>query len=160
MPTATIKPVTPLFIKEADLEIDLFTGTNGALKGAPVDFAAAASSVTITPKYSQQSWQGMKKTAKFTDQGDAEWSLTMDIAQDLATGSLATFLLSNTGVKAALRFRPTAGAGEAIDVNVTLAAPQLGGKINAYATSSVTLGVDGQPVIVQAAQVATEPLGN
>lgn len=159
MATATIVPVKPIFLKECDVEIDLYDPATDALKAAPKDFAAACSEVTITPKTSQQSFQGMKKTAKFTDFGDPEWSATLTLAQDLGTGSLTRFLLDNGGKRAAMRFRPTTGAGAAVDVNVVLGPPTLGGKVAGYATTTATLGVEGQPQIVESATLATDPLG-
>lgn len=141
-------PVNPFVLRDCDLLIALDPDGTLDLTGSEADYAGATSSVTFTPSSSPQTYTGLKPDAVFTDPGAETWQAALDVAQDWKTpNSLSRFLFENAGKKAVARFVPQDG-GPSFDARLTLSSPSIGGAVNAFATSSVTLGVDGRPTLV------------
>jgi hypothetical protein len=111
------------------------------------DFEAHVSKVEIMPSVSVQTWKGLTPTAVYQDVPSPEWTANVDYAQDWETASsFSQYCLANVGKKVTAKFTPKV-AGKAITVTVTLLPGGIGGTVGAFATGSVALPVDGQPVL-------------
>lgn len=109
------------------------------------------SGVTITPTTGSQTWQGLSPEAAFTFPTSSTWALQLDYAQDWDTpNSLSRYLFDHEGEKVTMTFEPVKG-GLGWTVEVYIVPGSIGGQVNAVATASVTLGVNGRPVPVPAA---------
>lgn len=127
--------VTPLVLKDVTLTI----GTNG--------YEKHVSSVTFTPKASTIEWQGLTPSAKFTDVTAASWTCVLEYVQDWdTTDSLSKYLFANEGTTKAVVFKPKSGGTPSFAANLTITPGAIGGKVNAFATTTVTLGSD-KPVL-------------
>ncbi len=132
--------VQPLVLKDALLKI------------AADNYEKHVSGVTFTPASSQISWAGLTPDAVFTDASAPTWTVTINYVQDWETAdSLSQYLFENSGETVVMEFTPKAGTGnKTFTANVTIVPGAIGGDVNAYATTSVTLGSD-KPVIGTAA---------
>ena len=130
--------VKPLFLKEVELTIG---------DGTPDDFRKHVSGVTFTPSSSQQSWTGLGQNT-VTESTEPTWTCQLDYAQDWeSTNSLSRYLFENSGETVPMSFRPKSGVGPSFTANVSIVPGAIGGQVNAYAGTSVTLGCD-KPVLV------------
>lgn len=127
MPDIAVKP---LVLKDVILNI----GADGYQKHV--------SGVTYAPTSSAISWQGLTPDASFTDQTTATWAVTLDYVQDWETDdSLSVYLFEHEGETVEMEFTPVRGTGKrTFTSNVTITPGAIGGAVNAYATTSVTLG--------------------
>lgn len=109
------------------------------------DFQKAISSAILTPSSSNVTFQGGTPDAAFTFPGSTTWALELTYAQDVSTpGSLSEFLWTNRGQQLAFTLEPKAG-GTSWDGEVIIAPGAAGGAVSAVATSTVSLGVQGEP---------------
>lgn len=121
--------VAPLVLKDVSMTL----GANG--------YEKHVDSVKFIPKSSTISWAGLSPTAVFTDQTAAEWVCELGFVQDWeTTNSLSKYLLANAGTAVTAVFKPKAAGSPTITATVTLQSGEIGGKVNAYATTKVTLG--------------------
>lgn len=113
------------------------------------DFELHVSKVEITPTTSVQVFKGLSPASVHQDVSSPEWVAGVDYAQDWETiNSWSQYLLANVGKKVTMKFTPKNGAtAKAITVTVTLLPGSIGGTVGAFATGSVSLPVDGQPVL-------------
>lgn len=133
----TVAAPTPLVMKDVVLTL----GTD--------DFQKHVSAVTFTPSSSQVTWQGLSPDATFTDVSTATWTCALEIAQDWdADTSLCRYLFENEGEHVAATFKPKSGSGPSFTATLIVTPGAIGGTVNAVATQSVTLGVEGRPVLV------------
>jgi hypothetical protein len=131
-----ILEVQPLVLKDVELLI-----------GGLDDFRKHVSGVTFTPSSSQTTWSGLGLNTH-TDSGIPTWTVTLDYVQDwTSTTSLSAYLFEHEGETVAIEFTPTDGVGPAFTANVSIVPGAIGGTVNAFATTSVTLGSD-KPVRV------------
>lgn len=136
---ATIVP-EPFVLSDAVLTI----GTD--------NFEAAVSNVTITPRTSTKSFQGLTPSARYTSVYVDGWDCQITLAQDWKNAaSLANYLFdpTNEGVTKTAKFVPVKG-GPGFTCNLVIVPPAIGGAGGDYTTSQVTLGVSGRPVKVAA----------
>jgi len=87
----------------------------------------------------------------FTDVTSPTWLCDMTLAQDWANAaSLVNYLLTNYGTQKTCVFKPNnsggAGAIPTFTATLILAAPEIGGDIDAWATTTVQHAVVGVPV--------------
>lgn len=130
---ATIVEVDPIYLDNSDLIIDTF------------DYAAAATKVECVPSIKSATFKGMKKTATFTSTSVEAWTLTIDFAQDFeAADSFSNMLFDNQGEIVTVEFAPRSG-GKAWLVDVQLVPGGIGGSVGGHATTTIALGVLGQP---------------
>lgn len=115
------------------------------------DFAPAIASCAIVPAQDTSTWKGGTPDAVFTDVSSPTWTCAMRIAQDsLNADSLFLYLLEHAGETIeGVRFTPIAG-GRTWELDLTLAAPQIGGDIDAWAEATMTHAVQGRPRLVTA----------
>jgi hypothetical protein len=119
---------------------------NYSLKIATSNYETSVSSVTLTPSVSLQTWKGGTPAAVFTDMGTPTWTCDLAYAQDWETpNSLSIYLLNHEGETVAIEFSPL-GTGPKFTANVIIVPGAVGGAIDAYGASTVTLGVQGRPV--------------
>lgn len=113
------------------------------------DFELHVSKVEVVPNASVQTWKGLSPAAVFQDIPPLDWTANIDYAQDWeTTNSWSQYSLANVGKKVTMKFTPKKGTGlKAITVTVTLLPGGIGGTVGAFATGSVSLPVDGQPVL-------------
>jgi hypothetical protein len=134
----TILEVQPLVLKD----VELLIGAN-----TPNDFRKHVSGVTFTPSSSQTTWTGLGLNTH-TDSGIPTWVCQLDYVQDwTSTDSLSRYLYTHEGETIPVEFTPTDGAGPAFTANVSIVPGAIGGQVNAFATTTVTLGSD-KPKIV------------
>lgn len=122
------------------------------LKIAVDNYEKHVSGVMWVPTAAQIQWQGLTPEAVFTDVANATWALTLNYVQDWETeDSLSQYLFENEGETVEMVFTPVKGTGnKTFTAQVTITPGQIGGEVNAYATTSVTLG-STKPVIGAAA---------
>lgn len=129
-----ILEVKPLVLKDVTATI----GTD--------DFKKHLDQVTLTPSSSTQSWTGLGSNTH-TDVATATWTLNLNYVQDWeSAASLSRYLHENEGETVAFSFKPKAG-GPSFTTDVVITPGAIGGTVNAFATTSVTLGCS-KPVIV------------
>lgn len=127
-------PVQPLYLQDMTFSV------------AADDYAAHVSSVTLTPSTSTTTWKGGKPSATFTRTSTPTWGCELAFAQDWESAdSLSRYLWEHQGETVDVIFAPeTGGTSWAVSINVIPGS--IGGAVDGYATSTVTLGVDGAPV--------------
>lgn len=111
------------------------------------NFEAAVTQVQFDPATSPTTTRfingGIYKDAPVPD-----WTATIGLAQDLATGSLTRYLLANSGLTKAAVFTPISGGAAAVSANVIILPGTLGGSADGnLAMSTVQLPVIGTPVL-------------
>lgn len=125
--------------------------SNSTLKIAADNYEAAVNSVTITPTTNTTTFKGLTPTAVFKRNDAPDWTAEVQHVQDWETPtSLSNYLLAHAGETVEMVFEPDAG-GPSVIVEVVLAPPSIGGAVGAFATSTVSMGVNGQPELVPAA---------
>lgn len=130
--------MTPLFLKDC------------LVKVAADAFQAELSAVKFTPTASTATWKGLTPSSVHTAQGTATWVAELTYAQDWDTAaSLSNYLHENEGQTKTFLFEPKAG-GVGFTVSVTITPGAIGGAVDAFAESSVTLPCAGKPVKVPA----------
>lgn len=118
---------------------------NSSLIMKSLDYAAAASKISCEPQTATATFRGMKRNARFTHTSVESWVLNIDFAQDFETaGSFSTVLHDNQGKTETIQFAPVEG-GQLWEVEVQLVPGGIGGQVGAHATSSISLGVQGEP---------------
>lgn len=131
--------VNPLFMKDVVFEV----GTDS--------YEKHVSSVVITPATSPATWKGLNPEATFTNVGAATWTVDISFAQDWETAnSLALYLFNNQGETKTVTFKPQSGSGPSVDIDVIIVAGSIGGSIDSFAETTVSLPGQGQPVLVPA----------
>lgn len=120
------------------------------LRVASADYEKHVSGVTITPSTGSTTWNGLDPDASFTFPNATTWAAQLDYAQDWETeDSLSMFLYEHEGETITILFEPVKG-GLGWSIEAVIVPGSIGGAVNAVATSSVTLGVNGRPTPVPA----------
>lgn len=131
----TVIAPAPIFMNDATLSV------------ATDDYAAACSSIKVVPVNTIVTFKGLKRTSVKKFAGNSEWTLEITLAQDLATAtSLQNYLLTNQGQTKEFVFEPISG-GKKVTVSAMIVPGEIGGDVETVATQTVSLGVDGAPVI-------------
>lgn len=105
------------------------------------DFGAHVSNVAQVPTTQQLTWQGLKPQAALTSSSAPTWVTTMNVVQDWENPkALCNYLLANAGKVATLKFFPADDGEFYTETEATLVAPQIGGAVNTYNESTVSLG--------------------
>lgn len=135
----------PIVIKDADLILgDEATGT---------DFGIQLTSIVLTPDVATERIKTAKPAGRFSSVDDPEWSMDLGYVygydDTTAESALAAYLLANNGTQVPFTLRPISGLVGAPEITgtVTLVAGGIGGDQGAFSTQSVSLPVEGQPVI-------------
>jgi len=127
--------VAPLILKDVTLTL----GTDS--------YEKHVSEVRFTPSASTISWTGLGGNT-VTDVATATWVAVLGYVQDWETvDSLSAYLLANEGESVEASFKPKSGSGPSFTATLAITPGAIGGAVNAYATTSVTLG-STKPVLV------------
>lgn len=131
--------VTPFVLKDCVLSIEAD------------DYAAAVSTLTLTPTTQMVSFVGLKPGAISTDATEPTWTLGLTYAQDwVSADSLSRYLFDNQGLAKDAVIKPQSGVGPSFAVEIIITPGAIGGTGQQTATATVTLGVNGQPTLVPA----------
>jgi hypothetical protein len=131
--------VQPLYLKDCVLTVDGDT------------YEKHVSSVTFTPSVSTATFKGLDSGAVFTQASNATWMLDLAYVQDWdTTDSLSAYLFNNAGSEITVSFVPQTGSGS-WTATIIVVPGSVGGTVDAYATSTVSLPVQGQPTYTPAA---------
>ncbi|MEV7972864.1 hypothetical protein [Cellulomonas sp. NPDC089187] len=126
--------VKPLILKETEAII------KAAVGGVGDDFRKHLSGVVFTPSSSQNSWSGLGGNTH-TDTSVPTWVCQLDYVQDWDSPvSLSRFLYENEGQTFVIEFRPRSGTGPSFQAEVSVVSGAIGGQVNSWATTSVSLG--------------------
>lgn len=121
--------------------------SNATLKIAADNYEAAVNSVTLTPTVNTASFRGLTPSAIYKRTDAPDWALEVQFVQDWETpGSLSNYLLQHAGETVTVVFEPDVD-GPSITVSAVLVPPTIGGAVGAFATTTVTMGVNGQPAL-------------
>jgi hypothetical protein len=132
--------VQPLYLKDVILTVDGDT------------YEKHVSGVTITPSVATATFKGLEPTATFSQASTATWMLDLTFVQDWETeDSLSAYLFNNAGEEVTMSFKPESGSGGTFSATVIIVPGSVGGTVDAYATSTVSLPVQGQPSYTPAA---------
>lgn len=137
----TVIAVQPIVLKDCKLLVEAD------------NYEAHVSKVSLDPTTSSQTWKGLTPSASFTDSSSPTWVCSLEYAQDWeTTDSLSRYLFENQGETVTAKFQPKKGTGlPEFTVELVIVAGPIGGAIDAFAVGSVSLGVNGQPVLGVAA---------
>lgn len=120
---------------------------NATLKIGANNFEASVSKAVLTPTVTVSKFKGING-ATTRSATLPEWTLAFDFPQDFATAtSLSNLLMAGTGTIVVADLYPVLG-GPGYRQSVLLTPGEIGGAVDATATSSVTLEVIGQPVLI------------
>jgi hypothetical protein len=132
--------VQPLYLKDVILTVDGDT------------YEKHVSGVTITPSVATATFKGLEPSATFSQASTATWMLDLTFVQDWETeDSLSAYLFNNAGEEVTMSFKPESGSGGTFSATVIIVPGSVGGTVDAYATSTVSLPVQGQPSYTPAA---------
>jgi len=122
-----------------EFEIILGVGTD--------DYARHVASCRFVPSGGTETrWKGGTPTAKVGHRSLSDWTCEMRVAQDYTSTGLARYLFTNEGTTVAASFKPVAG-GPTFETDLVLAAPEIGGEIDAYGEATVTHTCTAKPTI-------------
>lgn len=131
--------VNPLYLKDVTLTVDGDT------------YEKAISSAAFTPSVTTATFKGLSIDAVFTEAGAATWMVDLTYVQDWDTAdSLSAYLFANQGSEVTLSFKPRSGSGGTWAATVIIVPGSVGGAVDSYATSTVSLPCQGQPVYTPA----------
>ncbi len=130
--------VQPIYLKDVVLTVDGDT------------YEKHVSGVTFTPSVTSATWKGLEPTAVFTNVGSSTWMIDLAYAQDWETAdSLSAYLFANEGAEITLSFVPVSGGGT-WSATVIIVPGAVGGAVDSYAVSTVSLPVQGRPTFTPA----------
>lgn len=133
----------PLVLKNVDMTL-----------GAD-NYKYALDQVIFTPSADTIKWTGLGSNP-VTDVGTATWDAVLSYMQDWDTStSLARYLHANEGATVAASFSPRTGSGPAFTTSLVITPGAIGGAVNAFATTSVTLGCTAKPTLSETGAVPT-----
>lgn len=113
------------------------------------DYRKHLDGVTFTPASSVNTWTGLGLNTH-TDAATATWTVDLSFVQDWeTTDSLCQFLFENEGETVPMEFQPKDGSGPSFTANVVIVPGAIGGTVNTFAVTTVSLGSD-KPVLVPA----------
>lgn len=129
----------------AEIAVNPFQMVDCLFKVGNDQYEAHVSQVEFAPSTQSATFKGLKRGSSFTFTGTAEWVCNLAFAQDWETAnSLARYLFDNEGEEIAVEFEPKSG-GASIYATLIVTPGSIGGTVDAVATSSVALGVQGKP---------------
>lgn len=120
--------------------------TNYLMELGEDNYEAHLDTVSFDPSSSTQTWTGGDGES-YTAGTVATWTVGLGFAQDWETPeSLSILLHESEGETLPAKFRPKSGSGPSFTSNVTITPGRIGGTVNQFAGSTVTLG-STRPVI-------------
>ena len=136
---ADITPA-PLYLKDVTLSVDGDT------------YEKAISSATITATVPTATFKGLSDDAVYTQAGAASWMVDLVYLQDWdSADSLSAYLFNNQGAEVTLLFTPASASSGTFSCTVVIVPGSIGGAVDSFATTTVSLPVIGQPTFTPAA---------
>ena len=121
--------------------------TSNAASGSFTEFSDAVQSAVTAMSFDKVEWKPVSGVNQ-SDVTPLTYEATLEIGQDLKTGSLWNFCLTNHGKIGSIEYYPKGGTTPLVKGNVRLSAPsQVGGAQGAVGTATVTLAFIGTPTI-------------
>ena len=116
--------------------------THISLKIGTTEYNAQVTGVTITPQPQTVSKRGGAPDAHYEATVPGGWQISIPVIHDWEdTTALCNYLLENEGETATIVYKPLlAGDAEFTVVVPSLIAPAIGGPVNDYNESTVTMG--------------------
>lgn len=143
--SVTTPEVNPLVLKDVLLQFG-----DPAAEDPAFDFKKHVDQVTFTPASSQMTWTGLGSNTH-SDVTTATWTVAVNYVQDWETpDSLSRYLFANEGAEVPVLFKPRSGSGPSFKGVVVITPGAIGGTVNAFATTSVTLGLKAKPELAAA----------
>ena len=134
---ATKVAVAPLFMKDCLFRV--------GPEASGFDFEAHLSGVVFTPATSMQSWKGLTPESVHTDGSAPTWTADLSYVQDWETAnSLSNYLFAHQGETVPVKFEPKKG-GKPIYAKIVIQPGAIGGQVDSFAATTVSLGVSGAP---------------
>ena len=131
--------VNPLYLKDAVITVDGDT------------YEKAVSSVKFTPSTTTATYKGLTPEAVYTESGSATWVVDIAYVQDWdGADSFSAYLFNNEGSQVTMTFKPQALSGGTFSATVIIAPGSVGGAVDSFGTSTVSLGVQGKPTYTPA----------
>jgi hypothetical protein len=148
----------------AEIDVRPFIMRNAIIQLGTDDFAAAVSTATIAPASGTSDFKGLKPAAVFTFPQATTYTLDLTYAQDWSVDTgLSWYLWTHKGETVPFTLNPddTTGMTPAVGSTswtgtVALAPGGVGGDVDTVATSSVSLGIVGEPVPTHTAPVLAD----
>lgn len=111
------------------------------------EFSDAVQSAVTAINYETIEWKPVSGKNQ-SDVTPLTYTATLEIGQDLTTGSFWLFCLDNHGQIGSIEYLPKGGTAPLVKGNIRIAAPtQVGGAQGAVGTATVTLTFIGQPTV-------------
>jgi len=128
------------------------------------DFAKAVSSAVLTPSTGSSEFKGLKPSAVFTFPQATLYALDLSYAQDWSSeNSLSRYLWDHKGEQVPFTVNPDDQTGVTPAVGstswsgtVALTSGGIGGDVDSVATTTVSLGVIGEPELTFTAPVVAD----
>lgn len=96
-------------------------------------------------------FRGGTPDAVYTDQAAATWAAQITAAQDFEDAdSFVNFCLDHEGETATITFKPDAAGTFGLTADVTIVAPEVGGDVGTFPTTSLTFPCNAKPTRVAA----------
>lgn len=118
------------------------------------NYEAHVSKVQFDPSSTVVKWKGLTPASAFNFGTTADWTVSLEFAQDWATtNSLSKYLFDNEGTSKVVTFKPkkpATGTAPTWTATVIITPGAIGGAVDSVATASVTLGVQGKPALTVA----------
>jgi hypothetical protein len=113
-------------------------------------YEKAVSSCKFTPTApSAVEFRGGTPDAVYTDQGSATWAAVITAAQDWEDeDSFVNFCLDHEGESATITYKPDAAGAFGLTATITIVAPEVGGDIGAFPTTTLTMPCNQKPTRV------------
>lgn len=143
----------PLFFKNIDLVLgDAQESTQ---------FKCQVKSAKLSPDVNIVKEKTACPTGQYAEVEDPEWTLEVGYLvgrdKDAAAKALAEYLRVHAGQKVPFALRPWSGQYQGgYKGKVTIIPGELGGELGSFASSSVKLPLDGQPVPLTSAEAAAD----
>lgn len=132
--------VQPLYMRDSIVRFVLDRATNKA-----ADFEAAVSSATFTPSTTVATVKGLTPSSVHSAASAPTWTLDLAFYQDWENPeSLANFLFDHQGETIPTLVEPISG-GVGFGADVLIVPGSIGGAVDTHGSSTVSLGVQGQP---------------
>ncbi len=104
-------------------------------------YEAHVSNVLFSNSTSTISWQGGSPDALLSDTVEGPWTAAITMVQDWQNpDSLCNFMLEHAGEVASVTYKPQQDGAFAVEAEITLVSPAIGGPVNQYNESTVTCG--------------------
>ena len=115
------------------------------------------SNIAWTAASQTVNWAGGTPDAQLSDSTPAVWAAAWNVVQDWQNeDSLCNFLLAHQGEQVEVAYMPDAEGTFEIVATITLVAPNIGGAVNQFNESTVSMA-SSVPVVTPAAAVPTTP---